>query len=362
MVLFRLSIFERSSGWIISRSQRGSGDGLPGDASIESRKGTTWARPPTPSLAQSRGGGAPYLTCGVSFTEDWDPQQLVYVPRRKRDLARARRAAARGEVQVVLPNVYCRPETSSDLLVRIHAAMAADPNTVILGRAAARLTWWPDIAVTDVHATRSGALPSQRGFMWSRRRIPPDLVDDRPGLRLTVPVLTVLDLIPELGGTAIDEALRRRAVTLAGLWDALALTPGRRGNATRRALLDDSRDEPWSYAERCLHRHYRALDTPYRYRTNHRLSLSDGRSVAIDLALPDLRLGFEADGYAHHNGPKAFEYDRDRDSDLESVGWRVIRLTATFLEDQGPEAQRRMLAIIRIREAELGLRPFRAAS
>ena len=53
-----------------------------------------------------------------------------------------------------------------------------------------------------------------------------------------VPALTVLDLIPTLGGKPIDEALRRRAATLEQMWRALELTPDRRGNTLRRALLD----------------------------------------------------------------------------------------------------------------------------
>lgn len=262
---------------------------------------------------------------------------------------------------MVLGNVYCRPATRSSFQVRVLAAMAVDPTAVILGRAAARLSWWPELTVTDVEVARTSGLAPVPGFAWSQRQILRDLVDDRPGLRITAPALTVLDLIPELGGAPIDEALRRRAVTLAGLWNAYRLTPLRRGNPRRRELLDDSRDEPWSYAERILHRLYRGLSTPYAHHTNYWVTLSDGRRTPLDLALPDLRQAFEADGFAFHGSRTAFEYDRDRDSDLEAIGWRMIRFSAAFLEHRGPEVQRRILAIIRSREAELGLRPFRAA-
>jgi hypothetical protein len=56
------------------------------------------------------------------------------------------------------------------------------------------------------------------------------------------------------GGDAIDEALRARATTLQDLHCALQLTCARIGNAARRRLLVDSKDEPWSAGERKFHR------------------------------------------------------------------------------------------------------------
>ena len=83
---------------------------------------------------------------------------------------------------------------------------------------------------------------SRPGFRFDRRRVPPELVHERHGLRMTVPALTALDLCAELGGDAIDQALRTRTATLEGLHRALELTGHRRGNQDRRALLLDSRD------------------------------------------------------------------------------------------------------------------------
>jgi hypothetical protein len=53
-------------------------------------------------------------------------------------------------------------------------------------------------------------------------------------------------------------SLRTRATTLAHLQRAMELTTARVGNPTRRQLLLDSRSEPWSEAERSLHRLLRA--------------------------------------------------------------------------------------------------------
>ncbi len=132
--------------------------------------------------------------------------------------------------------------------------------------------------------------------------------------------------------------------------EALELTPGRAGNVQRRRLLKDSRDEPWSEAERSLHQIYRGLALPHPYATNFWLSLRDGRRVALDLALPKLRLGFEVDGYEFHGTRTAFEYDRDRDSDLASQGWHVVRFGAAFIVHSPLDVGRRMLDIVAERE------------
>jgi hypothetical protein len=88
--------------------------------------------------------------------------------------------------------------------------------------------------------------------------VPTDLVVTKAGVPYTSPALTALDLCESLGGDGIDEALRARATTLKGLHHALRLTNARVGNAERRRLLLDSKDEPWSGAERKFHRVLRA--------------------------------------------------------------------------------------------------------
>lgn len=262
------------------------------------------------------------------------------------------RSVRRDELVRVLPSLYCTPAARGDLATLVRASALDDPDGVVTHHAAARLTWWPELPAPEVCVARR-ALPSPAaGYRWHRSRIPPELVADLGGLKVTTAALTVLDLIPTLGGNAIDEALRRGAVTLPQLELALALTPHRRGNAERRWLLEDSRDQPWSEAERNLHRGLRAADTGHRFRTNHWVTLSDGRRTALDVALLDLMLAFEADGYAYHGPRSAFEYDRDRDSDLATQGWQVVRFSAAFLE-RGDEVVRRLRGIITRREESL---------
>ena len=263
-------------------------------------------------------------------------------------------ACAAGELVRVLPGVYARDNAWR---TRCVAALRADPTAVIAGRAAAALTWWPELAVEVVDVHRE-ARP-QPGYRWLRGSVPSELIVRRQAFRVTSPALTALDLVSDLGGVALDRALRTGKVKLVDLERALELTSGRPGNALRRWLVDDSRDEPWSELERAYHRGLRGLDLPWRYRTNHVVILEDDERAALDCALPALLLAFEFDGYAYHGGRLAFERDRRRDAQLTQLGWLVVRLgeDAVAAEWFG----RRVRGIVATRARQLGV-PFPAST
>lgn len=215
--------------------------------------------------------------------------------------------------------------------MRIAALAASVPRAVLTGPAAARVTYWPEIAVPVVVAAVSHARPATAGFVFVRRRIAPELIIGHRGLRMTTPALTTWDLTPSLGTGAIDEGLRRRAVTLAQLRVALDLSRGRRGNAERRRQLLDSRGEPWSAAERKLHRLLRRVG--YRGWSAHFEVRLQGRQFFLDVAFPGQRVAIEVDGRLVHSDRAVFEADRHRQNLLVAEGWRVIRLTWAMLED-----------------------------
>jgi hypothetical protein len=144
----------------------------------------------------------------------------------------------------VLPGVYA-PRLDVDTFdTRISALMAWEPNAILVGAAAARVSFWPTIRVPTVTCAVKHHRQPQRGFHFSRRQVPAELVVSRAGLRYTSPALTALDLCESHGGDAIDEALRARATTLRNLHHALQLTSARVGNAEQRQLLLDAKDEP----------------------------------------------------------------------------------------------------------------------
>lgn len=238
--------------------------------------------------------------------------------------------ARRGTLRRVLPGVYCRAEETDTVALRILAASLWHPEAVLVGSAAARASFWPTVAVSTVVVAGGTKAYVRPGFRLTRRVVPSELVRVRGPLRFTDPALTALDLCDTIGGDGIDTALRTRAATLAGMRIALALTGGRTGNRRRRELLLDSRDEPWSAAERVAHRLLREAHLTG-WVTNHPVRC-DGQHYFIDIAFPARRLAIEIDGRLHA-GPDLFESDRWRQNDLVLAGWRVLRFTWAMLTD-----------------------------
>jgi very-short-patch-repair endonuclease len=113
---------------------------------------------------------------------------------------------------------------------------------------------------------------------------------------------------------------------------ALDLTKGRAGNSKRKELLLESRDEPWSEAERQFHRLLRAAGITG-WRAN-RPVLLDGLNVYPDVVFRRERLVIEIDGREFHSDPEVFETDRRRQNLFVLNGWRVLRLTWRMIQDE----------------------------
>ena len=54
----------------------------------------------------------------------------------------------------------------------------------------------------------------------------------------------------------------------------------------------------------------------------------------VDFLWPSKRLIVEIDGYAFHSSRAAFERDRRRDADLQTLGYRILRFTPRRLNDE----------------------------
>jgi very-short-patch-repair endonuclease len=237
-----------------------------------------------------------------------------------------------GELKAVLPGVFAPSGSASLPRTRIAAVAHWDSDAVLTHEAAAAASFWPGIAVPVVRCAVRHERAPQAGFQFSQRHIPPELIWRRGSLRLTPPALTALDLCESLGGSAIDQALRTRSTTLALMHTALALTKGRAGNPKRQELLLDSRDEPWSEAERQFHRLLRAAGITG-WKAN-RPVLIDGLKVYPDVIFRKLKLVVEIDGREFHSDPEVFESDRQRQNTLVLHGWRVLRITWRMIQDE----------------------------
>jgi very-short-patch-repair endonuclease len=236
-----------------------------------------------------------------------------------------------GKLVPVLPGIYAPPELARNVDLLMRAVSLRHPDAVVLGAAAARASFWPDAPLRTIDVAASTRLARRQGYAFSRRHIPAELVVERAGLRYTAPALTAIDLATFECADAIDIALRTRAATLGGMYEALRLTPNRAGNLQRLELLIDSRNEPWSAAERVAHRILRAAGLTG-WKTNFPVFL-EGRLYYIDIAFPHLRLAIEIDGRLHEEDEDLFESDRWRQNALVADGWRVLRFTWQMLHE-----------------------------
>jgi len=255
---------------------------------------------------------------------------LASLPETTRATVRSGRAA--GRLVRVLPGTYVPTELKDDFATRSLAVGWWCADAVIVGAAAARLTFWPDVPVRQIDVARRGTEPIGPGYRFHRRAIDPEYIVERHGLRVTTPALTAIDLVDEFGGDAIDICLRSRAARLSDLWAAYAAHPARPGNAERRRMLLDSRDKPWSAAERLSHRLLRSHHLKG-WTANLEIRVQ-GSKYYIDIAFRGARVAIEIDGRLHEDDPSVFERDRYRQNALVLAGWRVLRFTYRMLVDE----------------------------
>ena len=245
-----------------------------------------------------------------------------------------------GRLVRLLPGVYAAPGAADLPLVRLRAAQLWEPNAVLTHQAAARLTFWSTVRLTEVHLATSHRAGRRSGYVVVRRAVPADLVVERHGLRCTAPALTALDLIDYLGGEAIDVLLRSRQATVQHLQDALVATPYRRGNQGA------STDRPRVTGESLVSTGAAGSSTAPRS-GHHRLGRQPrvvicGHPYYLDIGFPEIKLAVEIDGREFHTAAADFERDRWRQNDLVNAGWRVLRFTARMLE----EAPQLVLSVI----------------
>jgi very-short-patch-repair endonuclease len=167
-----------------------------------------------------------------------------------------------------------------------------------------------------------------------RRHRVPELdeadVGTRKGVRVTSPARTVLDNarhpdLEEIIGTALAKGL----ATQRQIEQAIARCPTRRGVRRLRAFLnqDGGARRTRSWCERRLLSLIREAGLPVPL-TNRQLL-----GFQVDALWPDHRLVVAVDGYEFHGNRRSFGNDRARDAALVAAGYRVIRFTASQLDE-----------------------------
>lgn len=274
-----------------------------------------------------------------------------------------RAAREKGEIVAVWPGIYAAAADAHSFPIRVLALLTADPDAILVGPSAEIALGWRTAEPGEVvHASSRCLQTAQPGFQLARRRLDPDdlavWADDGRAtpasmtVHLTSPAVTAIDLARERGSDAIDNALRH-GVSLA---DLQAVLDRRRlpGNAELRRILRDSRDEPWSAAERVAQRALRDHGLEG-WLANRAVARTPTRFAYPDVAFDDLLLAIEIDGYEHHGGLAAFLSDRERDLDLTQLGWQVVRVAATWVLQHPDEFAAAVQAIVAIRATLLGV-------
>ncbi|HJE51287.1 MAG TPA: endonuclease domain-containing protein [Tessaracoccus flavescens] len=247
---------------------------------------------------------------------------------------------SRGTLVKLIGSSYALAGREPTFDVRIAAARAARPNSVFVRDTSARLSWWPTLPVDAIQLAEAARRAGGKGYKVERREVPPELKVWTGQHFITAPALSVLDLTDTLGGNAIDEALRRKAVTILGLRRALSLTSGRRGNGERARLLRESREQPWSYLEREAHIRLRRARIGGWF-ANHRVAVG-WKTYFVDVALPEHNLAVELDGWEHHGSHDSFISDRIRWNDLTIAGWTLLNFTAATIGNLVPTLRQAM--------------------
>lgn len=159
-----------------------------------------------------------------------------------------------------------------------------------------------------------------------------------------IPVTTVHRTLVDLAGVARPGELKRaaeqamvlRTFDARALEEALARAGRRPGAAAIRELLTDhALDAVVTRSE--LEDRFRAFLTKHAYpapKVNAHVPLTDGTLAEVDFLWPGHHLVVELDGFAAHGTPRAFEADRQKDTDLKLAGFDVHRVTWRGLADE----------------------------
>lgn len=167
-------------------------------------------------------------------------------------------------------------------------------------------------------------------------------IASRECFRVTSVGRTLLDLAAALDAQQtrelVEDALRRKLTTVDRLEQLLARNSGARGVHVLRALV-------WEFSggdgptESVLERRVEdlvlsaGLPAPRRQRT----VLAGKRVRRLDFVFPEAKVIVEADGYAWHSTPEAFEKDRERRNALTRRGYIVLQWTWRALEERPGE-------------------------
>lgn len=251
-----------------------------------------------------------------------------------------------GDLCTVVPGVYRAAGTALTPELRLRAVtQRLGPTAVVTGRWAA---WWHDIAgpatgPIAIIVPPAGSRPGWPDITVLRR--PLDRAD-RTTLRklpVTTRARTVLDCAAQPDAEDIRDRALQRGTTILSLETARQrMAPGR-GSAAARRLIEPVRQGGVSPPEREL-RHALTDQRGSRWRCGVTVWVH-GRKCCLDLAIEEIKLAVEVDGWTVHSRSDAFGSDRERQNELVRAGWTVLRYTPQQIRGNLERVRAEILAV-----------------
>jgi very-short-patch-repair endonuclease len=162
------------------------------------------------------------------------------------------------------------------------------------------------------------------------------------GIPVATMARTIMDLSssvdPKKLGRLVDEALRRRLMTLTALHACAsrltAPAPGRRPQVVQALLAArvPGYDPGDSDLETRCWDALREAGVPVPVR-QHPVEIG-GKRYWIDLAYPREHIAIELDGFDFHRGRTSFDADRARGNALVLAGWQLLRFTSKSTDEE----------------------------
>ncbi len=252
-----------------------------------------------------------------------------------------RREVRAGHWRLVLPGVVVAAGTPVDRELLTRAAVLWLPPYGALSHASAARCWGnhvPNDAGVWVTVPWEAPQRSRSGVTVVRTRHLPARWRTGRELRWTPADRTIVDLAQVVGAWELDAALLsavRRGVSSAVEVDRAAMgLHGRAGLQLLRRTTSRWTAERESQLEDLLDADVRSV---YSGEVKRQVTVPDaaGRPVArLDIAAPELRLAFEADGLLFHSTDAQLAADQRRDRALLARGWTVVRFREGPLDDR----------------------------
>lgn len=191
------------------------------------------------------------------------------------------------------------------------------------------------VAPIERHVRQPGVRSHRSGLLFDpdRSRV--------GGVPCTSPARTLIDLSSRLDaidlGRLADRLVRDRRMSWVDLRTAVPrfrIAPGRSPKVVDQVLADrwPGYDPGDSEFEGRVLRLLFGAGVPLPVQ-QHRVACA-GHSFRIDLAYPELRVGFELDGWSDHGSRSAFDHDRRRNNLIALDGWRLFHLTWRMENDE----------------------------